>query len=78
MDQDTKLGPLLDPEDGDRLETEDRKRPIPGGAPKCPRCGSRIERHVERYPAPHGGASPFRVRLVCSSDECRSWTVYDW
>jgi hypothetical protein len=71
-------GPLLNPDLGERLEAEDRKRPIPGGAPPCPRCGAVMVRHVERHPAPRGGKSPFRIRLVCSSEECGSWTVYDW
>lgn len=69
---------LLDPETSDRLEAEDRKKPIPGGEPECPRCGTKMTRRVEKYPAPRGGPSPFRVRLVCPSDECGAWTVYDW
>ena len=71
-------GPLLDPLAGDRLEEADRKRPIPGGEPLCPLCGSAMVRHVEKPPAPRGGRSPFRVRLVCSSETCGAWTVYDW
>ncbi len=69
---------LLDPEAGDRLEAEDRKKPIPGGEPECPRCSTRMTRRVEKYPAPRGGTSPFRVRLVCPNGECGAWTVYDW
>lgn len=71
-------GPLLDPEISESLEADDRKRPIPGGEPGCPLCGTTLVRHVEKHPAPRGGASPFRVRLVCPADECRAWTVYDW
>ena len=71
-------GALLDPEASDALETEDRKKPIPGGEPGCPRCGTKMTRKVERYPAPRGGSSPFRVRLVCPKAECGAWTVYDW
>lgn len=73
-----RQGPLLDPVSGDRLEEADRKRPIPGGEPACPLCGEAMVRHVEKHPAPRGGRSPFRVRLVCSSGECAAWTVYDW
>ena len=71
-------GALLDPETGDRLEAADREKPIPGGEPACPRCSTRMIRRVEKYPAPRGGSSPFRVRLVCPSAECGAWTVYDW
>ena len=69
---------LLDPVLADRIEAEDRKRPIPGGEPDCPLCGKKMVRRVERYPAPHGGTSPFRVRLVCQHESCGAWTVYDW
>lgn len=71
-------GRLLDPWKADAVEAEDRKKPIPGGAPDCPLCGAAMIRHVEKHPAPRGGSSPFRVRLVCSSSECGAWTVYDW
>ena len=71
-------GALLDPGASDRLEAEDRKRPIPGGEPDCPRCARKMTRRVERYPAPRGGSSPFRVRLLCPNAECGAWTVYDW
>jgi hypothetical protein len=71
-------GALLDPEASEVLEAEDRKKPIPGGEPDCPRCGTRMTRKVERYPAPRGGSSPFRVRLVCPDGQCGVWTVYDW
>jgi hypothetical protein len=71
-------GALLDPEASDRLEAEDRKKPIPGGEPACPRCEGRMIRRVERHPAPRGGSSPFRVRLVCPNLRCGAWTVYDW
>ena len=69
---------LLDPIVASRVEEEDRKRPIPGGEPECPACGAKMVRRVERYPAPHGGSSPFRVRLVCPEGSCGAWTVYDW
>ena len=71
-------GALLDPEASDALEAEDRKKPIPGGEPDCPRCATKMTRRVERYPAPRGGSSPFRVRLVCPNGPCGAWTVYDW
>jgi len=71
-------GPLLDPIAAERLEVEDRKRPIPGGEPSCPACGKKMVRRVERHPAPHGGESPFRVRLTCSEEACGAWTVYHW
>jgi hypothetical protein len=71
-------GALLSPEASDRLEAEDRKKPIPGGEPDCPRCETKMTRRVERHPAPRGGSSPFRVRLVCPSAQCGAWTVYDW
>ncbi|MDP2497125.1 MAG: hypothetical protein Q8W44_03945 [Candidatus Palauibacterales bacterium] len=75
---DENLGPLIDPEQARELEESDRGNPIPGGAPECPLCGSEMTRHVEKHPAPRAGDSPFRVRLVCASDDCRGWTVYDW
>jgi len=75
---DADSGWLLDPEAGDALEAEDRLKPIPGGEPDCPRCATKMIRKVERYPAPRGGSSPFRVRLVCPGVECGAWTVYDW
>jgi hypothetical protein len=71
-------GSLLDPESSVELEAADREKPIPGGEPDCPRCGTRMTRRVERHPAPRGGSSPFRVRLVCPKEECGAWTVYDW
>lgn len=71
-------GPLLDPEAGDSLEADDRRRPVPGGEPDCPLCGTKMLRRVERHPAPRAGGSPFRVRLVCVAEECGAWTVYDW
>ena len=76
--EDDTSGALLDPEASDRLEAEDRKKPIPGGEPDCPQCEKRMTRRVERYPAPRGGSSPFRVRLVCPNAQCGAWTVYDW
>lgn len=72
------LGPLLDPERADDLEKADRDNPIPGGEPECPACGAAMVRRVERHPAPRSDDSPFRVRLVCTSEECRRWTIYDW
>ena len=60
------------------LERLDRANPIPGGEPPCPLCESKISRLVETYPSPHTGPSPFRVRLVCSNQDCRRWTVYAW
>jgi hypothetical protein len=76
--EDMSAGALLDPAASDRLEAEDRKKPIPGGEPDCPRCKTKVIRRVERYPAPRGGPSPFRVRLVCPNERCGAWTVYDW
>jgi len=76
--EDMSAGALLDPAASDRLEGEDRKKPIPGGEPDCPRCETKMIRRVERYPAPRGGSSPFRVRLVCPNERCGAWTVYDW
>lgn len=78
MPEQSATGPLLDPDRGNRLEAEDRKRPIPGGEPPCPLCGQKMIRRVERHPAPHGGVSEFRVRLVCPAHSCGAWTVYDW
>ena len=71
-------GPLLGAEASDSLEADDRRRPVPGGEPDCPLCGTKMLRQVERHPAPRGGESPFRVRLVCVAEECGAWTVYDW
>lgn len=76
--RDERAAPLLDPVTATRVEEEDRKRPIPGGEPSCPLCGQKMVRRVERYPAPHGGGSPFRVRLVCPGGACGAWTVYEW
>lgn len=78
MSFDDNLGPFIDPEQADELERADRSNPIPGGEPECPLCGSAMQRMVEKYPAPRGGDSPFRVRLVCTSGSCRGWTVYPW
>lgn len=71
-------GSLLDPESSLAIEAADRERPIPGGEPDCPRCGTKMTRRVERHPAPRGGTSPFRVRLVCPGEACGAWSVYDW
>lgn len=78
MALDDDLGPLLDPEQAEELEAADREHPIPGGEPTCPACGAEMIRSVEERPAPRADDSPFRVRLVCSSEGCRRWTVYDW
>lgn len=75
---DDNLGRLLDAEQAAELETRDRAKPGPGAEPDCPVCGSDMVRLVERHPAPRSDDSPFRVRLLCSSEECRRWTVYDW
>lgn len=72
------LGPLLDLEQAMELEKQDRARPIPGGEPTCPSCGAPMVRRVERHRAPRAGRSPFRVRLVCTAQDCRRWTLYDW
>lgn len=78
MARDDNLGRLLAPEQADRVEAADRENPIPGGEPSCPACGADMIRRVERHPAPRSDDSPFRVRLVCSDEACRRWTVYDW
>lgn len=75
---DLNLGPLLDSEQGEALEKHDREHAGPGGEPTCPLCGTTMVRLVEEHRAPRADESPFRVRLVCGSDECRCWTVYDW
>lgn len=72
------LGSLLDREQGDALEAHDREHSGPGGEPACPLCSAAMVRIVEEHRAPRGDGSPFRVRLVCPSDACRAWTVYDW
>lgn len=73
-----ELGPLLDPEQADELEARDRRHAGPGGEPVCPRCGTTMIRCVERHRAPRSDPSPFRVRLVCGSPDCRAWTIYNW
>ena len=78
VDVPPRTGRLLDPSSADAVEAADREKPIPGGEPECPMCGTEMLRHVEKHPAPRGDDSPFRVRLVCPSDECGAWTVYDW
>lgn len=78
MALDDNLGPLLEPRQAELAEQNDREKPGPGGEPDCPLCGTKMVRLVEKHPAPRGDDSPFRVRLVCSSGECRAWTVYDW
>lgn len=75
---DDNLGPLLDAEQAAALEERDREHVGPGHEPECPECGAPVVRMVEAHPAPRSDDSPFRVRLVCSAEECRRWTVYDW
>ena len=65
-------------EEGEALETHDRKHAGPGGEPECPRCGTAMVRSVEKHPGPRSDESPFRVRLVCGSAACRAWTLYNW
>lgn len=72
------LGPLLDPEQSEALEARDRQHSGPGGEPACPRCETTMVRLVEEHRAPRSDDSPFRVRLICSAEDCRAWTVYDW
>lgn len=72
------LGPLLERQQGDALEARDREHPGPGGEPECPLCSATMVRIVEEHRAPRDAGSPFRVRLICSSDDCRAWTAYDW
>jgi hypothetical protein len=72
------IGRLLDSEKGEALETRDREHSGPGGEPVCPLCETGMTRLVEEHRAPRGDASPFRVRLICSSAECGAWTVYAW
>lgn len=75
---DKDLGPLYDSDHSKKLETADRENPIPGGEPACPVCGQKTVRLVEAHHAPSAAKTAFRVRLVCSNQECRRWTVYDW
>jgi hypothetical protein len=72
------LGPLYEAAHAAELERADRENPIPGGEPTCPVCGAKTARLVEEHYSPHAGPSRFRVRLVCSNEECRRWTVYNW
>ena len=73
-----EVGPLLGFEEGQTLERYDRKHPGQGGDPRCPRCSATMVRSVELHRAPRSDNSPFRIRLVCSSTECKAWTVYNW
>ncbi|TFG63140.1 MAG: hypothetical protein E4H28_06785 [Gemmatimonadales bacterium] len=73
-----KASRLLGPEQAQAAEAADRSNPVPGDEPPCPECESAMLRHVEKHPAPRASNSPFRVRLVCSSEDCGAWTVYDW
>lgn len=77
-DSQVESGPLLHFEEGDALETHDRKHAGPGGEPECPRCGTAMVRSVEKHRGPRSDESPFRVRLVCGSAACRAWTLYNW
>ena len=70
--------PLYDVGQAAELERLDREKPIPGGEPSCPVCGSRTFRLVEAHPAPRNDESPFRVRLICRNDECQRWHIYNW
>lgn len=78
MTFDDNLGPLLDAEQAAEAEARDRSKPGPGGEPDCPACGAKMARLVEKHPAPRSDDSPFRVRLVCPSEGCGRWAVYDW
>lgn len=73
-----ELGPLFEAAHAVELERADRANPIPSGEPPCPVCGGKLNRLVEAHHGPASTGSPFRVRLVCSADECRRWTVYNW
>lgn len=73
-----ELGPMYDLGQAKALEAADRQNPIPGGEPVCPVCGSKIVRLVEQHKSLTTGKSPFRIRLLCSNDDCGRWTVYDW
>lgn len=75
---DERPGPLLGPDESDALEARDREHAGPGGEPDCPRCGTKMVRRVEEHRAPRAHDSPFRVRLLCVSQDCGAWTVYDW
>ncbi|MGH7539837.1 MAG: hypothetical protein ACRELC_02440 [Gemmatimonadota bacterium] len=78
MIEDDRTGPLLDRAKSDALESRDRNHAGPGGEPECPLCGTKMVRRVEAHRAPRSDESPFRVRLLCISEECGAWTVYDW
>lgn len=78
MSENDDLGPLYEAEHSAQLERDDREKPIPGGEPACPVCGAKTSRRVESHPAPRSDQSPFRVRLVCTSADCRRWTIYNW
>jgi hypothetical protein len=71
-------GTLFDAQHAADLERADRQNPIPGGEPPCPVCGGKLARMVEAHQSPDSGDSQFRVRLVCTADNCRRWTVYNW
>jgi len=73
-----ELGTLYEEKQAAELERADRNNPIPGGEPACPVCGAKLARLVEAHQAPSAGTSPFRVRLICSNEECRRWTIYNW
>ncbi len=71
-------GPLYEADHAAKLIEADRGNPIPGGEPACPVCGAKTVRRVEEHQSPTNGGSPFRVRLACTNDDCRRWTVYNW
>lgn len=71
-------GPLFEAEQAGQLQRDDRANPIPNAEPPCPVCNCKIVRLVEAHPAPRSDSSPFRVRLVCTNEDCRRWTVYNW
>ncbi len=73
-----EMGPLYESAHAAELERADRENPIPGGEPACPVCGAKIARLVEAPHGPPSTGSPFRVRLVCTGEDCRRWTVYNW
>jgi hypothetical protein len=71
-------GPLYEAAHAAEIESADRENPIPGGEPPCPVCGAKTARLVEDHQGPPTTGSSFRVRIVCTSEECRRWTVYNW
>lgn len=78
MDDSSAPGTLYTAHHARQLEQADRGNPIPGSEPSCPVCGAKTARSVEAHQSPASGTSPFRVRLVCTNDDCRRWTIYNW